>query len=401
MIKKFLINCFLLLFISIFLCTTISYAAVAVTDENLNEALQNFASSDDNEQNYKVSASNNVINIQADDQNYTLNYDLTDQPTFSYEALIKQGMSYDEFSKETDNLVLPMLGYIAVANIQGASVEDATTYFLMSYLSAALNSEQTENSFVIVDDSDPNVTYDKDNSNVIYTSEFGNKVMEYVTNTYPEKQTISDSDLNSYTFTIERLDTTNDSCRLVSTLSVNLDADFSKLNGMADNIASSVNKNITKENADFVVTLKVGQKCKFETNEKISGYEFYGSDCIDISEDKTEITATNVGEKNGYIYVGNEKKSIYITVEENTGNETLEPIVLKINSTVNNDSSNTNNDNNNNNNDNQSTSTDDDNTKAPTKLPNTGLKNATFVIISFGIITIIAGVKLTKYKDIK
>ena len=48
------------------------------------------------------------------------------------------GMSYEEFKKKTDNLILPMLGYIAVANIQGVEIKDASAYFLFSYLGSAL-----------------------------------------------------------------------------------------------------------------------------------------------------------------------------------------------------------------------------------------------------------------------
>ena len=47
-----------------------------------------------------------------------------------------------------------------------------------------------------------------------------------------------------------------------------------------------------------------------------------------------EITGTSVGKANGYIYVGETKKSFYITVEENKENKTLDTITLKINTTT-------------------------------------------------------------------
>ena len=38
-------------------------------------------------------------------------------------------MIYKDFKTQTDNLILPMIGYIAVANIQGVEFEDASAYF--------------------------------------------------------------------------------------------------------------------------------------------------------------------------------------------------------------------------------------------------------------------------------
>ena len=164
-------------------------------------------------------------------------------------------MSYDEFKEKTDNLILPMLSYIAVANIQGVDFEDSSAYFLMSYLGNALNgSWSSENSYVIIDDTNMSdgVTIDKDENDTktIYVSEFGERVMEYVNNIYKDKQIIKDSSegINSYEFIIEKKEETNTSCKLVSTLNVNLDADFSKLNGYADlKIIDSNKKNETTE----------------------------------------------------------------------------------------------------------------------------------------------------------
>ena len=230
-----------LLIISVLLISSLfinCYAtAVAVTKENLNESLQKFVSSDTNEKNYKITVSDSIITITADGENYNINYDLTEKPKFTLEIPIEQGMSYSDFKEKTDNLMLLMIGYIAVANIQGVGFEDASAYFLMSYLGNAFNgSWSSENSYVIIDDTNmaDGVTIDRDESNPknIYASKFGERVMEYVNATYKDKQTITDSNngINSYEFTTERKDITDTSCKLVSSLSVNLDADFSKLN---------------------------------------------------------------------------------------------------------------------------------------------------------------------------
>lgn len=256
MLKKIFSSWLALLLILVFMCTNRCYAITSeVTEKNLGETFEKFISSNSNKENYKISVTNNTINIIEDDETYILYYDLTNKPSFSLEIPIQKGMSYDEFKEKTDNLILPMLSYIAVANIQGVDFEDSSAYFLMSYIGNALNgSWSSKNSYVIVDDTNMSdgVTIDKDENDTktIYVSEFGERVMEYVNDIYKDKQIIKDSfeGINSYEFIIEKKEETNTSCKLVSTLNVNLDADFSKLNGYADlKIIDSNKKNETTE----------------------------------------------------------------------------------------------------------------------------------------------------------
>lgn len=256
MLKKFFSSWLALLLILVFICTNRCYAITSeVTEKNLGETFEKFISSNSNKENYKISVTNNTINIIEDDETYILYYDLTNKPSFSLEIPIQKGMSYDEFKEKTDNFMLLMLSYIAVANIQGVDFEDSSAYFLMSYVGNALNgSWSSENSYVIVDDTNMSdgVTIDKDENDTktIYVSEFGERVMEYVNYIYKDKQIIKDSfeGINSYEFIIEKKEETNTSCKLVSTLNVNLDADFSKLNGYADlKIIDSNKKNETTE----------------------------------------------------------------------------------------------------------------------------------------------------------
>lgn len=389
--------------------------SIAVTKENLNTSLQKFVTSDTNENNYKITVSDKVITITVEGKNYTLNYDLTNKPTFSLEIPIQKGMSYADFKEQTDNLTLPMIGYIAVANIQGVEFEDASAYFLMSYLGSAFNgSWSSDNSYVIVDDTNlsDGVAIDKSESDskTIYASEFGERVMEYVNATYKDKQTITDatSGINSYEWTTEKKDVTETSCKLVSSLSVNTDTDFSKIKGYANQMGESfLNKDITKDNADYSVTLKVGQKCRFETNEKITGHEMSGSGCDykDVNENCAEITGTSVGKSNGYIYVGETKKSFYITIEKNEENKTLDPIVLKINISTGTNTPSENKPAQEQQQPSQQQPTQQpskDTTTTQGKLPQTGTNNIIYVLIVISIILLVAlRIKLKKYNDIK
>lgn len=395
----------ILLIIGILFAQT-SLASTKVTNENLYEALQKITTSESVVEAYKISMENNIITLTNEENNESLkmNYDLTNQPTFSYEVEIKQGMTYEKFKSDTDNLISTMIGYIAVANIQGVEAEDSVSYFLLNYLSSALASGNT-NSYVIVDDlniSEGTEIEKNNNSNTIYTSEFGNRVMEYVNAMYQNKQVVSDTadkdGINSFELTIEKKDTTDTSCKLVSTMKVNTEADYSKLVGFSKKMGEDfLNKNITKENADIVIELKIGQKCKIEADEKITGSELSGYDCVDFSNNYTEITAKSEGIKNGYLYFGNnqEKKSVYIVVEKNDNNETLNTKTIKVE---------LNKENNNNNQQNNNTLKEDNTKINAKKIFQAGLKNST-ILISIGTITVITTViciiKIKKYKDIK
>ena len=218
--------------------------AVDVTEENLKTALQDFASSSENEENYDITVENNVIIIKADGKEYNVNYNLDSSPTFSVEIPVKQGMSYSEFQEEIEKISLPMVVYIAIANIQGVSLEDAAAYLGMNLLSQAFGSMSTADSkYIIVDDinSEANVNVtDNSGKEVIKASEFGNHVMEYVNYTYKDVNKMTDSTgINSYEWNIEKKDVEDTSCTIESTLKVDLSADFSKLNGYADSMGGN------------------------------------------------------------------------------------------------------------------------------------------------------------------
>lgn len=271
---KKVINIIVLMFLVIlFICNSVYAATIPVTDENLIESFQKFVKSGANEENYKISVSNNLITVSVDNENYIMKYDLTDKPTFSLEVPIEKGMSYDDFEKQTGNLILPMLGYIAVADIQGIKMEDASAYFLFSYLGSALNgSVSSENSYIIVDDlngSEGVKIENTDDSKIIYASEFGDRIIEYIDNTYKEKQNISDeSGINSFSSSIEKQDITETSRKLITTLSVNIDADFSKINGYVEGLKGSSDKDKAEENTQKDSETKVDNELNIDTLPK-------------------------------------------------------------------------------------------------------------------------------------
>lgn len=327
---KTILKIVLVSILSILLLNTYTYAAVEVTDENLRKSLQElieFTESEDDE----IIVEDNIIKLNIEDLEYEIKYDLTAKPTFTIEIPVQKGMTFEEYESETEKLISTIIGYIAVANIQGVDFENAAIYVGLKYLENAFNANNpNDDDIIIVDDTQEGIIVDKkDDPNIYYMSEFPEKVIEYTKRICKNEMVINDSDeINSFEIVTKLQEEKETSCKIVSTLTVNTEADFSKLNEIEE---PSIDTDITKENADYVVELKVGQKCKIESNKKIRGYSLYNNDCVEFSEDYTEITALESGVATGYLYVGEDKEiSLYITVVENTGNETLEPVILKI-----------------------------------------------------------------------
>ena len=321
--------------LSVLLLNTYVYAAVEVTDEKLNKSLQEITEFSENED-VEIIVEDNLIKINAEDIEYEIKYDLTEKPTFTIEIPVEKGMTFEEYQFETEKLISTMIGYMAVANIQGVDFEKSVVYFGLKYLESAFNANNSnEDAITIVDDTREGITIDKnEDPNTYYVSEFPEKVIEYTKRICKNEIVIIDSDeINSFEVVTKLQDETETSCKIVSTLTVNIDADFSKLNDVQ---MPSSDNNITKENADYVIELKVGQKCKLESSKKIRGYSLINNNNVHFSEDYTEITALEVGHSTGYLYIGEEEENVtfYITVTDNIGNEDLEPIILKIGETT-------------------------------------------------------------------
>lgn len=403
-----------------------SYAnSSEITKENLAEAFDKFVASDSNENNYKINLLDDEIEVTSEKRKNILKYDLTDKPTFYNEALIEDGMTYEQFGEATSGLSLPMLGYFAVANIKGVEFEDSMAYYTMSYLMSGLSSSGSSNSsYIVIDDLNMSegVTMEKDTSNpkIIYASDFPERVMEYVNDKYKDKMVFNDSiedGIGSYELTIERTDVTENSCKIVSSMTIDTDVDFEGIKDYNKKVEDNmkVEEVVKREDADYVIDLKVGQKCIIQSEDGSLGYSLSGNNCCecDVSGKRMEILGTSAGKSTGYIYIGDTEKTIYITVEENTNNENLATIFLNVSSkttqknennsgSTNNNNSNNNNSNTNNNASSNKNQTTNDTTTSNKILPNTGIN--TIILITLVItasLMIILFIKLRTLKEIK
>lgn len=389
LISGFVINCYA--------ATENTDTVSKITKEQLNEKfseLKEYINSSDEEESSKIEeivVGDKTIEVTTSDDKYEINYELGSKTTFSIETEIKQGMSYDDYKKNTARIDNVFWGYCAVANILGIKYEDSAMYYMLSRLSGIDGSESTGNSYTIYTPV-PGVTLVDPDENVIISTEFGNRAMEYFNSVYQkDKYTYNDSEeYNTFECVTEKKEKTDTFCKLVETLTINTEADFSKINGKADSL---LDKDVTKDNADYVYTLKVGQKLKFETSEDYSGYECVGT-VIKILEDEKAIVAVRTGTSKGDITFGNITKSFYITVENNENNENVEDIIIKIDSqkdnTENIDTTPT-----------SKTEKIEDNTTSKTDLPKTGISTIAGVLVLSVVAIIVFATLNKKYEDIK
>lgn len=244
-VKQVFLICLLVVFISINI-SPISFASVKVTDENLKSSLAKIA----DKAKASIDLANNKITITSTDGSTTaMNYDLTNKPTFWCEFEAKQGMSYDEFEEKSTEGLSTMLAYAAVADIEGADIEDAMTYFTLCMFAGALDGKEA--TYVVYDDTAGEQAPTTTSAKAIKKSEFGNYVMEYVNSLYEAKSTFSDSEqISSFELSSEKKDTTDTSCKIVTTLTVNIDADFTKIKEYISNNKSNTSngENNSEEN---------------------------------------------------------------------------------------------------------------------------------------------------------
>lgn len=212
--KKAMLNIILIFLITILLIGSNSYAMVQVTKDNLTQSLPNIMSTEFAQQ-YGISnmtVGENIISVTSSSGQYDIKYDLSNEPTFTTEVEVREDMSSDEYTSDSQTAGLIAI-YGAIASINGVDVNNALQYFALSYLSSVSESD-TIISNIPTDD-----------------EEFGKKMLEEIKKAYTEPEIYDDSkNLNTYELTFEAQDITETSCKVVITLKIKADADFSKIN---------------------------------------------------------------------------------------------------------------------------------------------------------------------------
>lgn len=217
------------------------YATTSITKTDIINSVKKLSTSNSTKEMFDTNSiqavTDNQITISQNGKEYNINYELNDQAKFSIDVLIEKRMTYEEFSDAESAISLVLVGYLAIANIKNVSIEDSSKYFSNTFNGSEF---LLENNYEIVDDiniSSQAVTNQESNKDYIYVSEFGNKVIEYTKATYPEKLTGGDNkegQNNYYELTIERKEVTESSIILSSTMTINVDKDFSNMIGTSN-----------------------------------------------------------------------------------------------------------------------------------------------------------------------
>lgn len=264
--------CSLIILIIVLLSICIpSYASILEVDKEKLEKSFDRIFTDDPEDNLTLTSdvklkdiTNSTIELEFDGQKIQMNYEITENSVvFKQVVKIKDGMSYEEYQKEIDKLTLPLLGYVAVADVAGVELEKTLTYLMSTMLKTALGkiqfgTDSLKNGYMIVDDgieveSNQNLT-------VIKKSEFGKYAIEYAKATYENIQQYNDaSDFNTYI--IQYAKNEEEGVYTIGcAVTANLKADFSPINKISFEAETECTEGEHKYSEEIIKEATCGQE---------------------------------------------------------------------------------------------------------------------------------------------
>lgn len=203
------------------LVSTYSYAA-EITKESLTKFFEDFVKKETNEGDLEGSIEVNdaEIIIESQQEEYKMQYDLTDKPTFTIDMVFKDGMTYDECSEEASKIFIPLYGFMAVAGINGADADEAMLYGMFSIMEKLSEQGYEETTFT--------------EENFVNATDYAQKV-------YSKNIEIVD---DLYTLSIKKAELKGEEYIIETELVVNSEKDFSVLNGKADEFGNTMANSI-------------------------------------------------------------------------------------------------------------------------------------------------------------
>lgn len=228
-----------------------------ITKEQLNEKLQELKENDSGIE--KIVTGDNVIEVIKSNDKYEIQYEIEeDKVTFSIEVEVKQGMSWEEYTKifgdtsareASDGNIEDGLamGYLAVANILGAESKSAAWYYTLTRINGYKEKYKKSDNWIIMRNVEGATKIDTGSSEekVLNTKDFENRTIEYFNSIYKDDTyTYDDSnECNTYKRITEKKEKTDTSCKLIEKIIINTEDDFSKIKEYAEQIKNSFNNN--------------------------------------------------------------------------------------------------------------------------------------------------------------
>ncbi len=188
---------------------------------------------------------------ESDEIEYKINADGT--ISFIKSAEVHNGMSYDEYTKVTDNLGSNVSGIMIITMANGATLEESAGY-MMSLLFSTLSNELSNltsgnsNSFTIIDD---DTEYDTSDSNirVFKKSEVPQHIIELSELTYGNQEAYN---LDGATMSTEFNKTDNDHATITSILTMKTKIDLTEIKEKSDGMLGDGTKQL-QEVTDTII----------------------------------------------------------------------------------------------------------------------------------------------------
>lgn len=227
--------------------TNTNYIATTVTEESLEESFKKLTESDGDEASeisysMKIDKENKKITISEEDEDYIIDYDLSDKPTFKIDVSFNNKMTENEFQTEYSTPAsIFLVIFTLIGDNKGISPEDSQMYMLESLLKN--------------DSSSKPITF----TTAIETA----KAM------YDNELSYSD---DLYTLTYKKILETNDEYKVQATMLINNNADFSVMEGVADNTVDSFTNSIMSQ---FKNAIDENSKLQEEENRILENYMIF------------------------------------------------------------------------------------------------------------------------------
>lgn len=253
-------------------------AQITLTDDllekqvnKLYETLKN--GTNDNDENttlkgeIKLDKTNKTLEVTSDGQTEKTYYKINDDNTITFTTYSRyfKGMTYEEYKAQDNGISISAIGYLLIASMSNIKIEDAGFYFLFSVFTLGLSESGEDGltpSFMIIpDDADGS---ESEGILVIKESEFGKYALDVVKKQYGDLSTpkvISDNKenmINSYSYKtsndiskISGLTQNEDEYYIIGEITVNPNANFSKIDGYANSLggdSSNDNNDVKYDN---------------------------------------------------------------------------------------------------------------------------------------------------------
>ena len=236
--------------------------------KSLTEDLKNNSEEQDFGDNIiTLDKTNKQLIITTDDETLKSYYKINDNNTitFTTSGRFYKGMTYEEYKNADIGLVMGMIEYGIISQINKVKIKDSMVYYGLSILQFALGPStgtgSSKPSFIVVPD-DQETTADE-GVQVIKESEFGQYSLDLAKKQYADsfnKQVLKDDQegmINSYSYgysndlsKIPGLIQKEDEFYIIGELTINPNADFSKLVGFADKISDTPDTDTSDKDSD-------------------------------------------------------------------------------------------------------------------------------------------------------